>query len=106
MALLLAAAAPAGATSYVYPLKASPSGRYLVDQNGTPFRTQGDAAWSLIANLTYAEADGVNFAAGRSRANNAIVPLGSGGRIEVRCDMPAGSTGSTHFVFDVAGYFK
>ena len=57
IALLLGGALPADATTYVYPLKVSSNGRYLVDQNGTPFRTQGDAAWSLVANLTYAEAD-------------------------------------------------
>jgi uncharacterized repeat protein (TIGR01451 family) len=48
----------------------------------------------------------INFAAGRARANNAIILLGQGGRIGVRCDMPPGSTGQTHFLFDVTGYFK
>jgi hypothetical protein len=37
------------------------------------------------------------------RANNAVVPLGSGGELAVQCDMPSGST---HFVFDAFGYFK
>lgn len=45
------------AATYAYPLKISKNGRYLVDQNGKPFRIQGDSAQSLIANLTYAEAD-------------------------------------------------
>src|SRR5205807_1070132 len=45
------------ATSYAYPLKVSASGRYLLDQNNKPFRIQGDSAQSLIANLTYSEAD-------------------------------------------------
>jgi len=31
--------------------------RFLVDQHGRPFRIQGDSAQSLIANLTFAEAD-------------------------------------------------
>ena len=44
-------------TSYVYPLKVSKNGRYLVDQSDKPFRIQGDSAQSLIANLTYSEAD-------------------------------------------------
>jgi hypothetical protein len=48
----------------------------------------------------------INFAAGHTRANNAIVPLGAGGAIRVQCDMPVGSTGQTHFLFDVTGYFK
>src|SRR5437879_11712640 len=45
------------AATYAYPLKISANGRYLVDQNAKPFRIQGDYAQSLIANLTYAEAD-------------------------------------------------
>jgi uncharacterized protein DUF4038/collagenase-like protein with putative collagen-binding domain len=40
-----------------FPLKVSSNGRYLVDRANKPFRIQGEAAWSLIANLTYAEAD-------------------------------------------------
>jgi len=40
------------------------------------------------------------------RANNAVIPLGTGGQIGVTCDMPAGSTGRTHLVLDVAGYFQ
>ena len=48
----------------------------------------------------------INFLAGKARANNAIVALGSGGQITVRCDMSVGSTGSTHFLFDVTGYFR
>jgi hypothetical protein len=48
----------------------------------------------------------INFAAGHTRANNAIQPLGTGGQINVRCDMPAGSPASTHFVLDVTGYFR
>lgn len=40
-----------------FPLRVSSNGRYLVDQNNKPFRIQGEAAWSLIANLTYAEAE-------------------------------------------------
>src|SRR5947208_14461447 len=38
-----------------YPLKMSANVRSLVDQNGKPFRIQGDSAQSLIANLTYPE---------------------------------------------------
>ena len=40
-----------------YPLKISASRRYLVDQNNVPFLLQGDAAWSLIVELTKAEAE-------------------------------------------------
>ena len=48
----------------------------------------------------------INFAVGKVRANNAIVPLGLGGQVSVRCDMPPASTGHTHFLFDVTGYFQ
>jgi len=42
----------------VYPLKLGPAGtRYLVDQNGVPFFWSGDAAWSLIAQLSLADAN-------------------------------------------------
>ena len=39
------------------PLRVSENHRYLVDRHGAPFLLQGDAAWSLIANLTREEAD-------------------------------------------------
>jgi hypothetical protein len=39
----------AGVVSTAFPLKISANGRYLVDQNGTPFRIHGYALWSLIS---------------------------------------------------------
>jgi hypothetical protein len=45
----------------------------------------------------------INFTANHVRANNAIIPLGTGGEIAVQTDMP---TGTTQFLFDVTGYFK
>jgi chitinase len=48
----------------------------------------------------------INFGVNHVRANNAIIPLGVGGQIAVQCDMPPGSTGTTHFLFDIAGFFK
>ena len=45
----------------------------------------------------------INVRAGIVRANNAVVPLGIGGQLAVRCDMPSGST---EFFFDVFGYFQ
>jgi hypothetical protein len=56
--------------------------------------------------LTPPLASVVNFQAGRVRAGSAIIPLGTAGRIAVRCDMPPGSTGQTHFLYDVYGYFR
>ncbi len=48
----------------------------------------------------------INFAVQKVRASNAIIALGSGGQIAVQCDMTPGSTGQTHFLFDVTGYFQ
>jgi hypothetical protein len=48
-------------------------------------------------------ASAINFRPGIVRANNAIVPLGTGGQISVQCDMPSGST---DFILDVYGYFQ
>ena len=50
--LLLSVAAPAAD----YPLKASADGRYLVDQDSTPFLMVGDSPHSLIVNLSDADA--------------------------------------------------
>jgi len=48
----------------------------------------------------------INFAVNHVRANNAIIPLGTSGQVGVQCDMPPSSTGTTHFLMDVFGYFK
>ena len=42
---------------YAYPLKVSAGNRYLVDQSNQPFFWSGDAAWSLIAQLSTSDAD-------------------------------------------------
>lgn len=45
----------------------------------------------------------LNFGAS-TRANNAIIPLGTDGEVGVWCAQPFG--GTTHFVIDVNGYFE
>jgi uncharacterized protein DUF4038/collagenase-like protein with putative collagen-binding domain len=40
-----------------FPISVSADKRYLVDRTGQPYPIRGDAAWSLIANLTREEAD-------------------------------------------------
>ncbi|BAV34006.1 hypothetical protein SCL_1703 [Sulfuricaulis limicola] len=40
-----------------YPLKLSPNGLHLVDQTNQPFFMNGDSAWSLISQLSQADAD-------------------------------------------------
>jgi uncharacterized repeat protein (TIGR01451 family) len=45
----------------------------------------------------------VNYVAGMTRANNAVVPLNGLGELAVYCSQ---SSGTTHFVLDVNGYFE
>lgn len=42
---------------YSYPLRLSRGNRYIIDQNNKPFFWSGDAAWSLIAQLSKQDAD-------------------------------------------------
>ncbi len=46
-----------GGVGPAYPLKLSAGNHYLVDQAGTPFFIQGEAAWSLIAQLDTADVE-------------------------------------------------
>jgi hypothetical protein len=45
----------------------------------------------------------VNYVAGQTRGNNAIVGLSATGELAVRCVQ---ATGTTHFILDVTGYFE
>jgi hypothetical protein len=45
----------------------------------------------------------INWRTGQTRANNAIVGLGTNGNVTVWCVMVSGST---HVVLDVVGYFE
>ena len=45
----------------------------------------------------------LNFLAGRTRANNAVLPLGVGGAVSVSSVLPSGTV---HFILDVTGYFE
>lgn len=47
----------------------------------------------------------INFAANHARANNAIIALGTDGKIAVMCDL-AVPTGTVRFILDVFGYFE
>ncbi len=82
-----AAAAP------TYPLKKSANGRYLVDQNNTPFLMIGDTAWSLMVNIS--EADAATYFANRQAAGFNVVMMnlicrnlhsGTGGQQHLRRD--------------------
>lgn len=58
------------------------------------------------ADAALPDASTINFGAGKPRANNALIVLGTAGKVSVRNDMPTGSTATTNVVIDVSGYFK
>jgi hypothetical protein len=45
----------------------------------------------------------INYGAGQTRANNAIVQVGADDSIAVTCGQ---TSGTTHFIIDVLGYFR
>ncbi|HEY7514092.1 MAG TPA: hypothetical protein VIC87_06420, partial [Vicinamibacteria bacterium] len=45
----------------------------------------------------------INYAAGQTRANNAIVSLNPSGAFTVRCSQ---ASGTVHLILDVNGYFE
>ena len=88
-----AAAPPNGpaANSPAYPLKVSNNGRYLVDQNNTPFLIVGDTPQGLMSRLSEAQADRY-FADRQAHGFNTM------GWIDVACaghDYPANPEGNT-----------
>jgi len=44
-------------TNFEYPVKLTPENHFLTDQKGTPFFWSGDAAWSLIVQLSREDAE-------------------------------------------------
>ena len=56
VALLALDTAPAASRDSRFPLRVGHSRRYLDDATGTPFRVNGDTAWSLIAQLDAVDA--------------------------------------------------
>ena len=55
-----------------FPLRVGPTGRYLVDREGKPFRLHGDSPWSLIMGITKEEAD-VYLADRKAKGVNALI---------------------------------
>jgi hypothetical protein len=45
----------------------------------------------------------INYRAGQTRANDAVIPLGAAGALAVHCDQPSGTV---QFIIDVNGYFQ
>jgi hypothetical protein len=48
-------------------------------------------------------ASSINYSAGQTRSNNAVVPLNTSGALTVRCVQ---ASGTTHLMLDVNGYFE
>ena len=48
-------------------------------------------------------ASSINYAAGQTRANNAVVPVSRFGELAVYCGQAAGTA---HVILDVNGYFQ
>jgi hypothetical protein len=81
-----------------------PSTANAVAFNVTVVMPSADGHLTLFpAGTSLPLASTINFRTGIVRANNAVLPLGSGGQITVFCGMPSGST---DFVLDVTGYFE
>jgi hypothetical protein len=60
MAMIVTCAAVTNQTLPIlptYPLKVSANGRYLTDQNNTPFLIVGDTAWSLITQVSNSDVE-------------------------------------------------
>jgi alpha-mannosidase len=80
-----------------------PSGASAVAANVTVTQPSGDGNLRLFAAGTVMPTTSViNFRAGQTRANNAIVGLDANGAFSAFCD----SAGSANLVFDVNGYFQ
>ena len=68
--------------------------------------TQPTAAGNLrlyAAGTTAPSASSLNYSAGQTRANNAVIGLGASGQIAIRCTQ---ASGTVHAILDVTGYFE
>ena len=86
------AAKVSSASAAAYPLKVSANGRYLVDQNNTPFLIAGDSPQGLIYRVSEAQADSY-FADRQAHGFNTV------GWIDVTCagdDYPDNKEGATY----------
>lgn len=82
---------PTASSAPAYPLKVSANGRYLVDQNNTPFLIAGDTPQGLMSRLSEPEAD-------RYFADRQAHGFNTAGWIDVVCagrDFPTNIYGAT-----------
>lgn len=68
-----------------------------------PKRARSETSASSRGGTTPPAASSINYAADRTRANDAVVQLGSAGDLAVRCLQ---ASGTAHVVLDVTGYFE
>jgi hypothetical protein len=66
--------------------------------------TQGGHFTVYAPGTRFPLASTLNFGAGQTRANNAVIPLGTGGSIAIVCTQPGGAAADV--VIDVNGYFE
>jgi N-acetylneuraminic acid mutarotase len=80
-----------------------PSSAKAVSLNLTGTKSTAQGNLRLFASGTPTPlVSSLNYVAGQTRANNAVIPLGTGGQISVLCS----PSGTTHVVLDVHGYFQ
>lgn len=80
-----------------------PAGARAVAVNLTAVSPSQTGFFALyIGNTVWGGTSTMNYRSGKTRANNAVVPLSPDGKVGVR----NGSTVSTHFIIDVSGYFE
>jgi hypothetical protein len=80
-----------------------PSGVKGVALNVTVTQATEAGHLTLAGESTPSPTSTLNFGAGQTRGNNALVPLGSSQSLYVSSGQ---ATGSVHFILDVAGYFQ
>ena len=80
-----------------------PAGAKAISSNATITQPTAPGFVVLFPGGAVPGVSNVNFRAGQTRANNAIVPLSAGGTLSVTDGQ---SSGTTHFILDVNGYFQ
>ena len=79
-----------------------PSGAKAVSLNATVTSTSGGGNLRLFAGGAPAPtASSLNWSAGQTRGNNAIIQINASGQLAARC----APSGTTHLILDVNGYF-
>jgi hypothetical protein len=80
-----------------------PSTAKSVSVNVTVTQPTAPGHLTLFPGGTPPDVSTINFRAGQTRANNAIAPLSATGTLSV---LDGQSSGTTHFILDVNGYFQ